>query len=219
MEENEITKKANENKIKNKIPKIKIHKIIKYIVIALILIIVFSSGVFFSSVINGQTKTTKLGFENVGELVTQTAYMTIVRDTEEHREFFDLFQIPFTQSRQIFSYDIQIDASIDFSKITNTIDDNKKQIKVEIPHAKIYKATIDNNSLKVYLDKESLFSRIDLTEHNDAVEEMKNQGIEDAKANGILELAQKNAENLISTFLKTNNKFKDYNIAFEYKGE
>lgn len=219
MEENEITKKANENKIKNKIPKIKIHKIIKYIVIALILIIVFSSGVFFSSVINGQTKTTKLGFENVGELVTQTAYMTIVRDTEEHREFFDLFQIPFTQSRQIFSYDIQIDASIDFSKITNTIDDNQKQIKVEIPHAKIYKATIDNDSLKVYLDKESLFSRIDLTEHNDAVEEMKNQGIEDAKANGILELAQKNAENLISTFLKTNNKFKDYNIAFEYKGE
>lgn len=219
MENNEITKKANENKIKNKIPKIKLHKIIKYIVIAVILIVVFSSGAFFSSVINGQTKTTKLGFENVGELVTQTAYMTIVRDTEEHREFFDLFQIPFTQSRQIFSYDIQIDASIDFSKITNTIDDDKKEIKIEMPHSKIYKATIDNDSLKVYLDKESLFSRIDLTEHNDAVKEMKEQGIEDAKANGILELAEKNAENLIGTFLKTNGKIKDYNITFEYEGE
>lgn len=219
MENNEITKKANENKIKSKIPKIKLHKIIKYIAVAVILIVVFSSGAFFNSVINGQTKTTKLGFEDAGELVTQTAYMTIVRDTEEHREFFDLFQIPFTQSRQIFSYDIQIDASIDFSKITNTIDDDKKEIKIEMPHAKIYKATIDNDSLKVYLDKESLFSRIDLTEHNEAVKEMKEQGIEDAKANGILELAEKNAENLIGTFLKTNDKIKDYNITFEYKGE
>lgn len=219
MENNEITKKANENKIKSKIPKIKLHKIIKYIVIAVILIVVFSSGVFFSSVINGQTKTTKLGFENVGELVTQTAYMTIVRDTEEHREFFDLFQIPFTQSRQIFSYDIQVDASVNFSEITNTINDDKKEIKIEMPHAKIYKATIDNDSLKVYLDQESLFSRIDLSEHNEAISEMKEQGIKDAEENGIIELAERNAENLITNFMKNNGKNKDYNIVFEYKGE
>ena len=34
-----------------------------------------------------------------------------------------------------------------------------------------------------------------------------------------LELAEKNAESLIGTFLKTNDKIKDYNITFEYKGE
>ena len=145
--------------------------------------------------------------------------MTIVRDTEEHREFFDLFEIPFTESRQIFSYDIQVDASVNFSEITNTIDDDKKEIKIEMPHAKIYKATIDNDSLKVYLDQESLFSRIDLNEHNQAVTEMKEQGIKDAEANGILELAERNAENLITNFMKTNGKNKDYNIVFEYKGE
>ena len=208
-----------ENKRRNKFPKIKIHKIIKYIIIAVILVLVFSSGALFNSVLNGQTKTTKLGFEDVGELVTQTAYMTIVRDTEEHREFFDLFEIPFTQSRQIFSYDIQVDASVNFSEITNTIDDDKKEIKIEMPHAKIYKATIDNDSLKVYLDQESLFSRIDLSEHNQAITEMKEQGIKDAEANGILELAERNAENLITNFMKTNGKNKDYNIVFEYKGE
>lgn len=208
-----------ENKRRNKFPKIKIHKIIKHIIIAVILVLVFSSGALFNSVLNGQTKTTKLGFEDVGELVTQTAYMTIVRDTEEHREFFDLFEIPFTESRQIFSYDIQVDASVNFSEITNTIDDDKKEIKIEMPHAKIYKATIDNESLKVYLDKESLFSRIDLNEHNQAITEMKEQGIKDAEANGILELAERNAENLITNFMKTNGKNKDYNIVFEYKGE
>ncbi len=217
MEENEIAKK--ENKKRKKFPKIKIHKIIKYIIIAVILVLVFSSGAIFNSVLNGQTKTTKLGFEDVGELVTQTAYMTIVRDTEEHREFFDLFEIPFTQSRQIFSYDIQVDASVNFSEITNTINDDKKEIKIEMPHAKIYKATIDNDSLKVYLDQESLFSRIDLSEHNEAISEMKEQGIKDAEENGIIELAERNAENLITNFMKNNGKNKDYNIVFEYKGE
>lgn len=217
MEDNEIAKKENKNR--NKFPKIKIHKIIKYIIIAVILVLIFSSGALFNSVLNGQTKTTKLGFEDVGELVTQTAYMTIVRDTEEHREFFDLFEIPFTESRQIFSYDIQVDSSVNFSEITNTIDDDKKEIKIEMPHAKIYKATIDNESLKVYLDQESLFSRIDLNEHNQAITEMKEQGIKDAETNGILELAERNAENLITNFMKTNGKNKDYNIVFEYKGE
>ena len=217
MEENEIAKK--ENKKRKKFPKIKIHKIIKYIIIAVILVLVFSSGAIFNSVLNGQTKTTKLGFEDVGELVTQTAYMTIVRDTEEHREFFDLFEIPFTQSRQIFSYDIQVDASVNFSEITNTINDDKKEIKIEMPHAKIYKVTIDNDSLKVYLDQESLFSRIDLSEHNEAISEMKEQGIKDAEENGIIELAERNAENLITNFMKNNGKNKDYNIVFEYKGE
>ena len=217
MEDNEIAKK--ENKKRNKFPKIKIHKIVKYIIIAVILVLIFSSGALFNSVLNGQTKTTKLGFEDVGELVTQTAYMTIVRDTEEHREFFDLFEIPFTESRQIFSYDMQVDASVNFSEITNTIDDDKKEIKIEMPHAKIYKATIDNDSLKVYLDQESLFSRIDLNEHNQALIEMKEQGIKDAEANGILELAERNAENLITNFIKTNEKNKNYNIVFEYKGE
>ena len=217
MEDNEIAKK--ENKKRNKFSKIKIHKAVKYIIIVAILALVFSSGALFNSVLNGQTKTTKLGFEDVGELVTQTGYLTIVRDTEEHREFFFLFEIPFTESRQIFSYDIQVDASVNFSEITNTIDDDKKEIKIEMPHAKIYKATIDNDSLKVYLDQESLFSRIDLNEHNQAVTEMKEQGIKDAEANGILELAERNAENLITNFMKTNGKNKDYNIVFEYKGE
>ena len=88
-----------------------------------------------------------------------------------------------------------------------------------MPHAKIYKATIKNDSLKVYLDEESLFSRIDLNEHNEVIEEMKKQGIKDAEANGILELAEANAERLITDFVKSNGSYKDYNIIFEYKGE
>ena len=199
--------------------KSKFFKIAKYIIIIFAICVIFFSGILFNTIFNGQTKTTKLGFEDVGELVTQTGYLTIVQDSKEHREFFSLFQIPFTESRQIFSYDLEVDASVNFSEITKNIDDKKEEIKIEMPHAKIYKATIKNDSLKVYLDEERLFSRIDLNEQNEAIEEMKKQGIQDAEANGILELAEANAERLITNFVKSNGSYKDYNIIFEYKGE
>lgn len=207
-----------ENDVKKK-GKSKFFNIAKYIIIIFVICVIFFSGMLFNTIFNGQTKTTKLGFEDVGELVTQTGYLTIVQDSKEHREFFSLFQIPFTESRQIFSYDLEVDASVNFSEITKDIDAEKEEIKIEMPHAKIYKATIKNDSLKVYLDEESLFSRIDLNEHNEVIEEMKKQGIKDAEANGILELAEANAERLITDFVKSNGSYKDYNIIFEYKGE
>lgn len=209
----------NENKKNKKVIITNIPKIIKYVIIIVILITVFFSGKLFNSIIEGNTKTTKLGFEDVGELVTQTAYLTIVRDTKENKEFFELFTIPFTESRQIFSYDLEVDASVDFSKIVKNIDYNKKEIKIELPHAKIYKATINNDSLNVYLDEGSLFSRIDLNEQNEAISEMKKQGIKDAEENGILGLAEKNAEKLITGFVKGNKEYNEYSIVFEYKGE
>ncbi len=41
---------------------------------------------------------------------------------------------------------------------------------------------------------------------------MKEQGIKDAEENGILKLVKKNAESLITGFVKTNEEFNDYNI-------
>ncbi len=212
----------NENDKKSRIKNIwkiikKLPSAIKIVLVILIIALIFYIGGIWKSVITNQTKTTKLGLENVGELVTQTAYLTIVQDTEEHREFFDLFEIPFTQSRQIFSYDIQVDASVDFSKITYEIDGNKdnQKIKVKLPHAKIYKSSIDNESLKIYLDEESLFSRIDLAEHNEAMKQLTEQGIKDAEANGLLKAGDENAKKLIETFFKSNG-YEDYQIEYEY---
>ncbi len=198
----------------NKIPK----GVKKVIVIVILIAIIFLAVIMSKSVIKSQTKTTKLGLENVGELVTQTGYLTVIQDSKESRDFFNLFEIPFTESRQIFSYDIEIDASVDFSQISQIADDKNKEIKVKLPHAKIYKATLNPDSLKVYLDSESLFSRIDLTEHNEAIKTMQEQAIQDARANGILEAADTNAKRLIEGFIKMDSKYKEYKVTYEYIG-
>ena len=218
MEETKKEKKESKwSKIKSFFGRIP--KVIKYIIYIVVGLGIFYLGIMFSSVSTYQTKTTKLGLENVGELVTQTAHLTIVQDSKENRKLFNAFEIPFTESRQIFSYDIDVDASVDFAKITYTINKDKNEIVVKLPHSKIYKATLKTDSLKVYLDQESLFSRIDLTEHNEAIKTMEEQGIKDAEANGILNAADENTKKLIDGVIKSNKKYKEYNIVYEYIGE
>lgn len=210
---NEVKK---ENKLKKKI--IGLPKVVKKIIIVIGVLVIFYLGIKFGPVFTSQTKTTKLGLEDVGKLVTQTGYLTVIQDNKENRTFFQLFDIPFTESRQIFSYDVEVDASVNFSQITYSIDDKNSEITIKLPHANIYKATLNTDSFKVYLDDESLFSRIDLTEQNEALKTMEEQAIEDAKANGILESADENAKTLIEGLIKSNNEYKEYKVNYEYIG-
>ena len=187
-----------------------------------ILIIVAMVGVFFLGVkmsvkFTSFEKTTKLGLENVGELVTQTCYTTVLEDSKVNLEFFKLFDIPFTESRQIFSYDFEVDASVDFEKIEiSKIDDKNKEIIVKIPHARVYKTTLNPSSFKVYLDSDGLLTRIDLEKHNTAIKNMQEQAEADCVANNLLSSADQNASRLMKSIVKSNAKYKDYKVSETY---
>ncbi len=71
-------------------------------ILALIIIIAIIAGtIFVKDSFFADSKTTKLGFENIGELATQSAYVTEVNVTENARDLFGL-EIPFTQSKTNF---------------------------------------------------------------------------------------------------------------------
>ena len=194
-------------------------KFLVYLITIVIFIGIIFLGIKLSTNFKTQEKITKLGLEDVGELVTQTCYTTVIEDSKVNRDFFKLFDIPFTESRQIFSYDFEVDASVNFDEIKNKkIDDENSTIEVELPHSKIYKTTLNPSSFRVYLDSESLFSRIDLEKHNSAIQKMQDQAQNDCVANKILSSADENAEKLISGIIKGNSKYKKYKINFIYKG-
>ena len=69
-------------------------------VVAIIVIILVIAAVIFgvSKYFEAESKTTKLGFEDIGELAAQSAYCTEVNVTETARELFGL-EIPFTESK------------------------------------------------------------------------------------------------------------------------
>lgn len=74
------------------------------------------AGLHASGVIGSHSsKTTRLGFEDIGEMATQAAYTTQVNVTEGSRVLWGV-TIPFTQSKYIYSYDVTIKAGIDFGR-------------------------------------------------------------------------------------------------------
>ena len=160
---------------------------------------------------SNQQKTTKIGFENVGELATQSAYCTQVNVTEAAREIFGL-EIPFTQSKYIYSYDVLIKAGYDFSAIH--WEEKDQTIVVELPEPQILSTEIIDDSFQVYHEQESIFRQISLTENNEALQNMKENAQKDAIANGLLDNARDNAETILTGFFGNAYDLGTYQIQF-----
>lgn len=186
-------------------------KAVKIILIIAVIVILF---IGVSRYFLTESRTTKLGFEDIGELATQTAYCTEVNVTEAARELFGM-TIPFTQSKYIYSYDIQIKAGLDFEEIEWEV--NGSTIEVRLPETKILSSEIDLDSFKVYLEDESIYREITLEENNEALKSMKQSAEDDAVANGLLENARSNAETILTGFFGNVYDVDEYEIVFKDK--
>lgn len=182
--------------------------------LALLIAIVAAIGVGVRVINVSESKTTKIGFEDIGEIATQSAYCTEVNVTEDAKELYGM-RIPFTQSKYIYSYDIVIKAGYDFNEIEWK--EKNKTIEVKLPEAKVLSNELDMDSFKVYHEEESIFSKITLEENNDAVKKMKLNAQENAIANGLLENARSNAETMLTGFFADEYDLDEYKIVFKDK--
>lgn len=182
--------------------------------LALLIAIVAAIGVGVRVINVSESKITKIGFEDIGEMATQSAYCTEVNVTEDAKELYGM-RIPFTQSKYIYSYDIVIKAGYDFNEIEWK--EKNKTIEVKLPEAKVLSNELDMDSFKVYHEEESIFSKITLEENNDAVKKMKLNAQENAIANGLLENARSNAETMLTGFFADEYDLDEYKIVFKDK--
>lgn len=161
-----------------------------------------------------KNQTTKIGFENIGELATQTAYCTEINVTDASRELFG-HKIPFTQSKYIYSYNVTIQAGFDFTEITWELSDHS--INVQLPEATVLSCDIDPESFELYHEEESLFRQISMEENNEALKSLKQSAQENALANGLLENARSNAETILTSFFSSVYNLDEYTISFTDK--
>ncbi len=171
--------------------------------------------------VSSESTSTKLGFEDLGELVTQGAYCTEVNVTESNGELFGV-KLPFSQSKYIYSYDIEVKAGIDFGEVeiaalgTDEVS-GKTEIEVRLPEAKVLSCELKMDSFKVYFEKASIFNPITLEENNDAMSQLKKTAEETAVANGLLDNALSNAEVILKGFLDKSYDPALYDIIFTVK--
>ena len=90
---------------------------------------------------------------------------------------------------------------------------NKRENKSNVLYflGRILSCEVKTDSFKVYHEEESIFTKISLNDNNKSFEKLKATAKKDAKANGLLSNAEKNAKTIISSFF-----WKEYNKD-EYK--
>lgn len=189
--------------------------IVKAKLIALIAVIVIAlgAGLYFGKSLSSESRITKLGFEDMGELATQAAYCTMVEDTEAARDLFGV-EIPFTQSRLIYSCDVIVRAGLDFEQIEWSVDEPNKVIEVKLPEIRVLNSELDTESFKLYLEDESIFRRISMEENNDSMIEMEENARRQAVGNGLLDEARANAEAILRSFFAGVYDLEKYEIVF-----
>lgn len=181
-----------------------------------VILVVTACTVGVVTTLNHNIKVTDLGLKDMSELVTQTCTVTVIQDSKKNLTFFKDYKIPLTESRQIFSYDFDVDASVKFDKITFDIDNKNDIITFKLPHSTIYKTSIILDSFNSYYESDSLFTEINLSDNNDAKKQMSIEAEEKCIKNKLLENADKNAEELLKGLVKSNSKIKDYKVLFKY---
>ena len=185
-------------------------------ILGILIVLLLAAAVTLGAknILSADGKTTALGFEDIGELATQSAYCTEVEVTEASRELFGM-SIPFTQSKYIYSYDVTIKAGIDFGGIDWDLDEEQKTIRVTMPETRVLSSEINLDSFKVYHESESIFRHITLEENNAALQELQHSAEETAIANGLLENARSNAETILKGFFTKAYDLDKYTLTFE----
>ena len=140
-----------------------------------------------------ESRTVAFGLKDMGELVTQAGYFTNVQSNTSTRQLFGM-DIPFTTSKYIYSYDGVVKAGLDFAKLEVQVDDANRTVAVKMPAIEILDVNIDNDSLKIYDESQSIFTPLHISDVNEAQIELKKQVEQTAIDNGILEEAEKNAD-------------------------
>lgn len=163
-----------------------------------------------------ESRTVAFGLKDMGELVTQAGYFTNVQSSTSTRQLFGM-DIPFTTSKYIYSYDGVVKAGLDFAGIEVQVDDANRTVTVLLPEIEILDVNIDNDSLKIYDESQSIFTPLHISDVNEAQIELKEQVRQTAIDNGILEEAEKNARTIIGGFLSGTMDLKNYTIQFEAK--
>ena len=149
VEKDSKEKTKEKKKVKERI---KIPKTIMIITICIILLFIAFLGFKYSKSMNHRETIIDFGFKDVGELVTQEWYGRILEDSSKDRKIFNKISVPFTESRIIFSLDVEVTAGLNFKEIEQDISEDGKTVTITLPKAKIYKYYQVPNTFNSYLD-------------------------------------------------------------------
>lgn len=193
----------------------------KFTLIKIIILIVLTAVIFIAGMMQMKKNMTpditseliNNRLEDAKELTTLKYHYTNMGQFQNQSDFYG-WKVPFTTKSFIVSYDGVINAGVDLDgtmvKVTG------KKIQIMIPHAKILSHEIYEDSLQVFLEKDSIFNPIKISDYNDFSMDQKQVVEEKAIDKGLLTEADKKSKEAIKDILRLDQYLKDYEITIEF---
>ena len=150
--------------------------------------------------------------KDVSELVTAEYLFTNAARFTNSKHIKD-WKIPGTEKSFVQKWNGTIKAGIELHEVTISVNDNV--VTVTLPKAKILSYEIDYDSVEVLDEKSNVFNPITVEDKSNFDKETAKEMKERAKKGGLLDNAQENAQNIISSFLAKN--LSSYQYILEFK--
>lgn len=153
------------------------------------------------------------GLRDMGVLITEEYYFTEVISASSIKQIFS-FDMPWTESSYLATYDGVITAGIDLTAVKVAKDDEALLITVTVPKASIRNVDIDPNSFKLYSEKNGIGNPLSVNDFNRSLIELENTAKERALEKGLLTSADENARTVIKNFIRSLVDTTQYTVKF-----
>ena len=121
--------------------------------------------------------------------------------------------LPFTEKGFLIKYNGYIKAGVDLKNIEVSLKD-KETVEVTLPRPVILDNVIDEDDIYIYDEKDTVFNNLSINDLYDVLKEEKQKTETEVIDKGLLNEAQKNANEILLTFLEDMG-FKNIKVTFK----
>ena len=153
----------------------------------------------------------------ISELATIEYRYTNVGVLDEKKQFsFWNQKIPFTGKCAVIVMDGTIKAGIDFPKVKVSTNNVKKTVTVAVPASTVLSNELDEGSMTVVTDEQSIFNKLTQEDHNNLRKQIKEKAQDNVEKSNALSLADERAQLLIKDLIESIPNVKgNYEVKFE----
>ena len=179
-------------------------KMIRLIIIVIVLCALLVGAGYFAGKGSGKERqelsavVVQNQINEIAELATVTYSYTELGQYESSKEFYGA-KVPFTTNKFILTYDGVIKAGVDMSKAQ--VESKDGTITVILPEAQVLSHEIDENSVKVFDEKTSIFNQFTVEDYTAFYADQKKSVEEKAIAKGLLTEAKAQAVKAVEAAL------------------
>lgn len=190
----------------------------KYYFTIFLICLVIVTGLFFyfKSLVTKETSilsdTVEEQVSKILELSTVKYNYTNVVSYKDNKKFNEM-NIPFTSKGFLIKYSGYIKAGIDLETVEVNVKD-KKNVEIVLDKPKVFDNVINEEDVYVYDERESIFNQLKIEDLYDVLVKEKKNMEEEVINKGLLKEAQKNAEEILNSFLQ-NMGFENIKILFK----